>query len=55
MALVFASPFLLANMFMRLDLPTLLRPMNANSGRESVGHCDMLADDVMKVVFKVTN
>ncbi len=42
-------------MLIRLDLPTLLRPMKANSGRVSVGHCEMLADDVMKVVFKGLN
>ena len=37
-ALVLASPLWLHSMFMRLDLPTLERPINANSALLSFGH-----------------
>src|SRR4030066_2220109 len=36
--LVLASPFLLTKVFMSDDLPTLLRPMSAISGRSSASH-----------------
>lgn len=37
-ALVLASPLWLHSMLMRLDFPTLERPMNAYSGFVSFGH-----------------
>ena len=44
--------FLLTSMFMRLLLPTLLRPMKANSGCSGAGHWSRKADDLRKVACK---
>ena len=46
MAEVFASPLCLHSMFMRLDLPTLDLPMNANSGLVSFGQSPTLGAEM---------
>ena len=48
---VFAMFFLFTNMLMRLLLPTLLRPMKANSGLSGAGHCSMSVDDLRNVAL----
>src|SRR3982750_1817341 len=36
---ILASPFLLVSILISEDFPTLLRPINAYSGRSGFGHC----------------
>ena len=44
---VLASPLWLQSMFIRLDLPTFDRPMNAYSFFVSLGHFDIVGDDML--------
>ena len=39
---------------MRLDLPTLERPMNANSAFVSLGHCDIVAEEIVNSDFFIS-
>ena len=48
-ALVFASPLWSVSILIRLDLPTLLLPIKANSALTSFGHWDIFAELMVKV------
>ena len=48
---VLAKPLWLQSMLMRLDLPTLLRPMKANSGLLSFGHIDTVGAEMTNWAF----
>ncbi len=50
---VLANPLWLHNIFIRLDLPTLERPINAYSAFVSSGHFDKLGDDIVNSDFLI--
>ena len=52
--LVFANLRLFVSMFIRLDLPTFERPMNAYSGFVSLGHNDTLGADNENSAFFIS-
>ena len=51
--LVLASPLTLSRLFMRLDLPTFERPMNAISGRRPLGIDSGVAALAIKLAFLI--
>lgn len=53
-ALVLASPLWLHSMLMSDDFPTLLRPINANSGLLSDGHMLTLGADITNCEFTMS-
>lgn len=50
---VFASLLLLHNIFMSDDLPTLLRPMNAYSGKTGFGQSEIFAEVFVNMAFLI--
>ena len=53
-ALVFASPLCSVSIFMRLDFPTLLRPIKASSALSSFGHCESFAELMVNSAFFIS-
>ena len=50
---VFAKPLWLHNILIRLDFPTLDRPINAYSAFVSSGHLARLGDDIVNSDFLI--
>ena len=48
---VCANLLRLHNMFIKDDLPTLLRPINAYSGNTGFGHSEILAEVFVNMAF----
>lgn len=53
LAEVFAKPLWLQSILIRLDLPTLERPMKAYSGLVSTGHFVMVGDEMVNSDFVI--